>query len=63
MSCKLRHLNPLWWLQGMVLNLNVPQVFKRPECLKKPDYQNNNDDNIQDTFDFTIHGDVSVDKP
>lgn len=41
----------------------IRQVRENPEYLEKPDDNNNHNHNIEDGFDFVIHGDVSIDKP
>ena len=46
-----------------ILNMNTHQVMENSENLKKPDYHNNYNYDIQDTLDFPIHGDVCIDKP
>ena len=38
-------------------------VIENPEYLEKPNDNCNDNDNIEDFFDFAIHGDIGVDKP
>jgi hypothetical protein len=37
--------------------------MEKPKCLEKPDDQNDHNHNVEDPFDFAIHGDVCIDKP
>jgi hypothetical protein len=39
------------------------QVTDNPKYLEKPDDNNNHNHNIEDGFDFVIHGNVCIDKP
>jgi hypothetical protein len=41
----------------------ILQVMKKPEYLEKPNDNNNYNYNVEDLFDRTIHGDISIDKP
>jgi hypothetical protein len=43
--------------------MQILQVIENPEYLEKPDDHSNNYHNVQDIFNFTVHGDVPVDKP
>jgi len=49
-------------LGDVLLNINIFKVVENPKDLKKPDDDNNHHDNVQNVFDFTIHGDVIIDK-
>jgi hypothetical protein len=41
----------------------ILQVIENPKYLKKPDDQNNHNHYIEDGFDFSIHGDIIINKP
>ena len=45
------------------LNSYTHQVIKYPENFKQPDDNNDYNDNVQNVFDFAIHGDVGIDEP
>ncbi len=45
------------------LYMYIHQVGKKSKYLEKPDDNHNHDDNIENSFDFDIHGDVRIDKP
>jgi hypothetical protein len=47
----------------MILYMDAHQVSEQPEDFKEPDNDNNHNDNIEDGFNFSIHGNVGVDKP
>ena len=51
------------WPPTCVLNMYIHQVTENPEHLEKPDNNNNDNHDIEDCFDFSIHGDVCVYKP
>jgi hypothetical protein len=44
-------------------HVNVRQVGEKSENLKKPDDNNNHDNNVNDCLDFVVHGDVGIDQP
>jgi hypothetical protein len=46
-----------------ILNMYTHQVTDNPKYLEKPDDNNNHNHNIEDGFDFVIHGNVCIDKP
>jgi hypothetical protein len=43
--------------------MNIGQIAKKPENLKKPYNSNNYNYDIEDVFNFVIHGDVCIDSP
>jgi hypothetical protein len=45
------------------LNMDIRQVSENPEYLEKPDDYDNHDYNIENGFDFVIHGDISINQP
>jgi hypothetical protein len=46
-----------------LLYVDIRKVGKKPENLKKPDDNNDHNNNVDDPFDFPVHRDVGVDKP
>jgi len=43
--------------------MNMHQIAENPKYLEKPKDNYNHNDNVQDSFDFVIHGDIPIDKP
>jgi hypothetical protein len=43
--------------------MNIRQVTEKSKYLKKPDDNNDHNHNVDDPFDFAIHGDVRIDEP
>lgn len=43
--------------------MNILQVTEKAEYFQKPDNKHNNNYDIKDVFDFTIHRNVIIDKP
>jgi hypothetical protein len=41
----------------------ILQVIEKSKYLEKPNDNNNHNHNVEDIFDFAIHGDVRIDKP
>jgi hypothetical protein len=41
----------------------IRQVSENPKYLEKPNDNNNHNHNVENGFDFVIHGDVCIDKP
>ena len=48
---------------AIILYMYILQMTEKSKCLKKPNDNNNYNHNIEDFFDFAIHGDVCIDKP
>jgi len=43
--------------------MNIRQVSEKSKYLEKPYDNNNHNNNVDDSFDFDIHGDVRINKP
>jgi hypothetical protein len=41
----------------------IRQVSENPKYLEKPNDYDNHDHNIEDGFDFGIHGNIIIDQP
>lgn len=55
--------NALNYSDMHLLNMYILQETEKAKYLQKPNDNNNYNDNIEDTFDFTIHRDVIIDEP
>ena len=52
-----------WRLGGRSTDAYGVQGAKHAKRLQQPDRHHQNDNDIQDAFDFAIHGNVGVDEP
>jgi hypothetical protein len=43
--------------------MDIRQVTEKSEYLQQPDDNNNYNNNVDDRFDFMVHGDVCIDQP
>jgi hypothetical protein len=50
-------------LSLLILYVDIRQVSENPEYLEKPNDYDNHDHNIENGFDFVIHGNVGIDQP
>jgi len=43
--------------------MHIRDIMDNPKYLEKPNNNNNYNHNVEYGFDFSIHGDVRIDKP
>ena len=55
------NINKFWVV--IFLNLNICQVAKKSKYFENPYDCNNDNHNIEEVFDFVIHGNVCIDSP
>jgi hypothetical protein len=43
--------------------MNIGQRIEKPKYFEKPNDDNYYDHNVENSFDFSIHRDISIDEP